>query len=256
VTRFRTRRSRVATTTLDEAPWRRVGGILVARRTLTEDELRTVQAEQRRTQLPLDEILVRRRRVSRHEIASLVLFCQLGGADRKRLRTRLAAPAAAAEPSTEVPVGRPRTFKLACVGIDLSMLVLATLAAAWSRSASDLPYPPAGWVALFALLTPALYWSWRLYTYRTTLRPFADAVLIAAATGLASMVALTIQSLAGESGIADTFLPLWALVAVYGVIGRFAFYLFWTAWVVRRSEPAPGHTAVVPLRPSAARASR
>jgi len=210
--------------------------------------------------------------VGRQEMASLVLICQLGGEDRKRLRTRLgetASPPAPKEPATVVPVGRPFTFKLACLGVDLTMIVLATLAMAWSRSASGLAFPSTGWVVLFALLIPALYWSWRLYTYRTKLRPFADAVLIAGASALAAMVVLTIRSLGGGTGVVYGFLPLWALVAVYGVVGRFGFYLFWTVWAARRSEPAPGdaaaepvgdesspsppgqrHMSVVPLRPS------
>ena len=66
MTSFRTPRSGVAPTarsrgvaTLDDALWRRVGAILVARGRLTADELETVLAEQRRTQVPMDEILRR-----------------------------------------------------------------------------------------------------------------------------------------------------------------------------------------------------
>jgi len=146
-----------------------------------------------------------------------------------------------------VPVGRPLTFKLACLGVDLTMILLATLAAAWSRSATGRAFPPAGWVVLVALLIPALYWSWRLYTCLTKLRPFADAVLIAGASAFAAMVVLSLRSLAGETDVVDAFLPLWALVAVYGVVGRFAFYLFWTVWAARRSEPAPSDAAAEPV---------
>jgi hypothetical protein len=60
------------------------------------------------------------------------------------------------------------------------------------------------------------------------LRPLADVLLIAGASGLAAMAMLTIRSLAGDSGVGDELLPLWAFTAVYGAAGRMGFDLGWS----------------------------
>jgi hypothetical protein len=221
----------------------------VARGRLTQEHLDWALGAQRRTGVPFDEILVQQGFVTRHEIASLVLVCQLGSRWRDRVAARQAAllestaPVQTAEPpvrpATGVPAGRPRTFALACLAVDVAMLILAALGTAWSRGGSGVAFPPAGWVALFCLLALGLYWAWRLYTFRVELRPLADALLIAGATGLAAMSVLTIRSLDGEAGFADAFLPLWAYAAVYGVAGRFAFYLWWSVRVGKAPDPVP-----------------
>src|SRR5207253_3441795 len=149
---------------------------------------------------------------------------------------RLLAPI---EPVEEVPSGRPRVYALGCLAVDVTMLVLAALGAVLARRHSAVAFPPVGWVVAFAAGTVVLYWSWRLYTFRVRLRPLADALLVAAATGLAAMCVLTIRSLAGSSGVGDALLPLWAFAAVYGVAGRMAFYLYWTVRIGRTpDEPA------------------
>ena len=231
--------------TLDAALWERVGRLLVARGELTQSELEGALAEQRRTRAPLDEILVERGHVTRHGIATTVLVIQLGREWREKLRESPAAEAVEAAapappgpaPLPDVPAGPRRAFVLACLAIDVSMLALAAGGAALARRSSDVPLPPAGWIAVFAALTLGLYWSWRLYTFRTRLRPVADVLLIAGATGLAAMAMLTIRSLAGESGVGDELLPLWAFAAVYGVAGRMGFYLAWSVRVALPPEP-------------------
>jgi hypothetical protein len=232
--------------TLDDALWERVGRLLVARSRLTKRELEAAFAEQRRTRVPLDEILVDRGYVSRHEVASTVLIVQLGRGWREKLRERPASgaplPSASTRPELpplpDVPAGPRRVFALVCLAIDVSMLTLAALAAALARRSSDVPLPPAAWMAAFAALAVGLYWSWRLYMFRTKLRPVADSLLIAGATSLAAMTVLTIRSLAGESGVGDELLPLWAFAAVYGVAGRMGFYLAWSAKLAMPPQPA------------------
>jgi hypothetical protein len=232
--------------TLDDALWERVGRLLVARGRLTPAELEAALAEQRRTLAPLDAILVERGYVSRHEIASTVLVVQLGKQWREKRLERQpvealevnAQVAPEPKPLPDVPAGPRRAFTLACLAIDISMLTLAALVAALARRSSDVPLPPAAWMASFSALTLVLYWSWRLYTFRTRLRPVADSLLIAGATSLAAMAVLTIRSLAGASGVGDEMLPLWAFTAVYGVAGRMGFYLAWTARVALPPEPA------------------
>jgi hypothetical protein len=234
-----------AVATLDDALWQRVGRLLVSRGKLTPAELEAALAEQRRTRVPLDEILVERGYMTRHGIATTVLAVQLGREWRETLRESPAAEAVQAAapapprpaPLPDVPAGPKRAFVLACLAIDVSMLALAASGAALARRSSDVPLPPAGWIAAFSALTLVLYWSWRLYTLRTRLRPVADALLIAGASGLAAMAMLTIRSLAGKSGVGDELLPLWAFTAVYGVAGRMGFYLAWSARVALSPEP-------------------
>jgi hypothetical protein len=90
-------------------------------------------------------------------------------------------------------------------------------------------------MALFGALSLGLYWGWRLPTLKTKLRPWADAVLVAGATSLAAMAVLAMRSLAGKHGVAEGLLPLWAFASVYGVTGRFAFYLAWAP----KAAPSP-----------------
>lgn len=204
--------------------------------------------------------------MSRPAVESAVLVVQLGDGLHDRLRRRLAGREGD-EPAwllPDVPVPPERTFALACLAIDAVVLALAALVAALARSASTVPLPPAGWMALFAVLSLGLYWGWRAGTLRTRLRPWADAVLLAGATSLAALLVLTIRSLTGKTGVAEGFLPLWAFVTVYGVAGRFAFYLAWPARAAQPSQPesprravptevapppAPRALKIVPLRP-------
>ena len=90
---------------------------------------------------------------------------------------------------------------------------------------------------VFGLMALGLYWAWRLGTFGTKLRPWADALLVAGATSLAGLVVLTIRSLTGKSGVAESLLPLWAFATVYGVAGRMAFYLAWPPRRVTAPEP-------------------
>jgi hypothetical protein len=225
--------------TLDGALWERVGRLLVARGRLSRARLASAVAEQRRTGRPLDEILVERGDVTRHAVASTVLVVQLGRDWREQVRVREGGDQPAQRrPLPDVPVGTQRTFTLACVTVDASVLTVAALLASVARSRSNVQLPPTGWMAVFAALTLGLYWAWRLATYRRSLRPWADAVLIAGAAGLAAMTVLTIRSLTGHAGGATELLPLWAFATVYCVAGRLAFYLVWTVVAARSPEPA------------------
>jgi FlaA1/EpsC-like NDP-sugar epimerase len=165
-----------------------------------------------------------------------VLVAQLGRRLGARLRERRAdavpepdATAPAENESKPLAAEPGRAFAIACLAADVSMLTIAALVAALARRSSHVPLPPDSWIAAFAALTLGLHWSWRLYTFRAKLRPVLDSLLIAGATSLAAMIVFTIRSLAGESGVGDELLPLWAFTAVYGVAGRMGFYLAWTA---------------------------
>ena len=255
---------RPAIVTLDDALWERVGRLLVARGRLGQRELDSALAEYRRTRVPLDEVLVHRGCVSRQAVASAVLLAQVGEELQEQLRGRAGAKSRQLEAFPDVPVEPVRTFALACLAVDAVVFAIAAIVAAFARSSSNVPLPPAAWMALFGALSLGLYWAWRLATLRTKLRPWADALLVAGATSLGGLGVLTIRSLADKSGVAEGLLPLWAFATVYGVTGRLAFYLAWTPKAVpppvpveaprlRRPEPVPAPAPrvleVVPLRP-------
>ncbi len=259
--------ARPAVATLDDELWERVGRLLVARGRVGPRDLDAAVAEQRRTCRPLDEILVEQG-VPRPAVASAVLVVQLGDELREHLRRSEpgAVPGHRAQGSLQtVPAEPRRAFALACLGVDVVLVTVACLLAALARTGSSVPLPPAGWIALFAALAVGLYWAWRLGTFATSLRPWADVLLLAGSTSLAGLLVLTIRSLDGTSGVAETLLPLWAFTTVYGVAGRTAFYLAWPvrsqrSFVDPSAEPVPAEPeepeqeesrmlGVVPIRP-------
>jgi hypothetical protein len=228
---------RPAIVTLDDALLERVGRLLVARGRLVQRQLDFALAVSRRTRVPLDEVLVRDGYVTRQAVASAVLVVQIGNDLHDQLRERKAtARPRAVEAFPDVPFEPVRTFALACLAVDAVVFAVAALVAAAARSSSTVPLPPTGWITLFGSLSLGLYWGWRLATIKTKLRPWADALLVAGSTSLAALCVLAIRSLTGKAGVAEGLLPLWAFASVYGVTGRFAFYL---AWPPRAAQPAP-----------------
>jgi len=216
-------------------------------------------------------VLVSRGYASRHTVASAVLVVQLGRDWRRRLVE--ASPAVTSEPEPrserlpDVPIPPRKRFVAACLAVDAAVLVLAAVVAAAARTHSHVSLLPASWVVVFVVLALGLYWTWRLLTYSTLLRPWADAALVAGATSLAALLVLTLRSLSGHHFVAEAMLPLWAFAVVYGVAGRLAFYLAWPALEARRETPpeadaepvaeperpslqaVPAQSDVVPLRP-------
>jgi hypothetical protein len=257
---------RPAIATLDDALWERVGRLLVARGRLGQRELDSALAEYRRSRVPLDDVLVKRGFVSRQAVASAMLLVQVGDELQDRIKERRQPPRAEVEAFPDVPCEPVRTFALACFAVDALVFGGAAVVAALARSSSRVPLPPVGWMALFGALSLGLYWAWRAPMLKTTLRPWADALIVAGSTSLAATTVLAIRSLTGKTGVAEDLLPLWAFASVYGVAGRLAFYLAWPPRAEapeqetgeprpRRRiepvpEPAPKRTLeVVPLRP-------
>jgi hypothetical protein len=237
-----------------------VGRTLVARGRLTRGELESAIAEQQRTRRPLDEILVARGRLSRQAVASAVLLAQLGDELEDRVRERTASEVddtPVREPLPDVPTEPSRTFVAVCLAVDAALVALAALVAALARSGSSVPLPPSAWSALFALLAVGTYWAWRYGTFRTKLRPWADALLVAGATSLAGLIVLAIRSQKGDTGAALELLPLWAFTTAYWLAGRMAFYVAWAPHAARPAEPDDGRRqrppANVPAQPAAPR---
>ena len=229
---------RPAVATLDDALWERVGRLLVARGRLGERELDSALAEYRRTRVALDDVLVKRGYVSRQAVASAMLLAQVGDELEQRLKERRQASRVDGDAFPDVPCEPVRTFALVCLAVDAAVFAVATVVAAVARSSSRVPLPPVGWMALFGALSLGMYWAWRAPMLKTKLRPWADALLVAGSTSLAAMAVLAVRSLTGKTGVAEGLLPLWAFAAVYGVSGRFAFYLAWPPRTEAPSKPA------------------
>jgi hypothetical protein len=234
-----------AVATLDDTLWERVGRLLVEHGRISADDLAAARAEQRSSGTPLDQVLVSRGYASRQTVASAILVAQLGRDWRRRLEETAPARASdaevAAKPGRErlpdVPIPPRKRFVPACLAVDTGVLVLATLMAAAAQTQSNVSPLPARWTVAFIVLSLGLYWSWRLMTYSTRLRPWADAALVAGATSLSGLIVLAVRSLSGHHGVAEALVPLWAFAVVYGVAGRIAFYLAWPALEARRVTP-------------------
>ncbi len=258
-----------AIATLDDRLWEHVGRVLVERRRVEVDELESALAEHRRTRAPLDEILIARGSVSRQAVASAVLVAQLGDGLEEQLRERAAVEQGPEDDRLpDVPTEPGRLFVLVCLAVDVGVFSLAVIMAALARSNSSVPLPPGAWGFLFFAGSLGVYWAWRYGTFRTKLRPWADALLVAGATSLAGLLVIAIRSQNGESGAALELLPLWAFATVYWVAGRMAFYVAWAPHAKRPAAPgsrpkrkdvevadapvapaAPRALEVVPLRP-------
>ncbi len=208
--------------------------MLVRRGRVTRQQLGLALGDARLTGKPLDEILVSRGYATRQAVASTVLAVQLGFEGQGTPESGR-VPGSASSPE--------RRFGLRALTLDLALLILAVAGAVVGHRGSSMRLPSPGLLVLFVLLTLFVYWSWRLFAFRVKLRPLADAVLFAAAASVAAMLVLSVQSVTGQAGLGDQLLPLWAVVAAYGVVGRLAFSLAGGARGKRQAAPAASPAA-------------
>ena len=152
-----------------------------------------------------------------------------GGAARAEARPRLA----------------PRTaWALACLAVDLTMLVLAALATSVGAYFGGFASAPVPWIVLTGVLTLALFRSRGLYRLRFRLRLLDDLRAVVVATTFAAMIVLSLRVLLGDtlSIEAETIRP-WAFALVYLVSGRIA--LYWTQASARSEGEGIRPTLVV-----------
>jgi exopolysaccharide biosynthesis polyprenyl glycosylphosphotransferase len=139
----------------------------------------------------------------------------------------------------------PRTaWALACLAVDLTMLVLAALATSVGASYGGFARAPLPWTLLTGALTLAFFRGRGLYTLRLRLRLLDDARAVIVATTFAAMIVLSIRVLLGDtlSIEAETIRP-WAFALVYLVSGRVA--LYWTQASARAEGEGVRPTLVV-----------
>ena len=94
------------------------------------------------------------------------------------------------------PRRTPRTaWALACLAVDLTMLVLAALATSVGASYGGFARAPLTWTLLTGALTLGLFRGRGLYTLRLRLRLLDDVRAVIVATTFAAMIVLSIRVL-------------------------------------------------------------
>jgi exopolysaccharide biosynthesis polyprenyl glycosylphosphotransferase len=144
---------------------------------------------------------------------------------------------------------RPRltpraAWALACLAVDLTMLVLAALATSVGAAYGGFSSAPLPWTLLTGTLTLALFRGRGLYRLRFRLRLLDDLRAVIVATTFAAMIVLSIRVLLGDtlSIEAETIRP-WAFALVYLVSGRIA--LYWTQASARAEGESVRPTLIV-----------
>jgi exopolysaccharide biosynthesis polyprenyl glycosylphosphotransferase len=153
--------------------------------------------------------------------------------------------AAPRTPAQAAPRLAPATaWALACLAVDVTMLVLAGLATSLGAHAGGFASAPIGWTVGFGALTLALFRSRGLYALRLRLRTLDDLRSIATATTLAAMIVLSIRILLGDSlDLAAESIRPWAFALVYLASGRVA--LHWSQTKARAQGENVRRTLIV-----------
>jgi exopolysaccharide biosynthesis polyprenyl glycosylphosphotransferase len=140
---------------------------------------------------------------------------------------------------------RPDTaWALARFSLDAIMLVAAALASSLGSRAAGVDAPPAGWLALFAVLVVAAFAGRGMYRPRLRQEILEDLRGVVVATSLAAMGVLTLRELLTEpADLSAQSIRPWAFATVYLAAGRVA--LHWSRAQARRQGEALRPTLIV-----------
>jgi exopolysaccharide biosynthesis polyprenyl glycosylphosphotransferase len=159
-----------------------------------------------------------------------------------RARGESVAPRAPAQAAHRLAA--TTTWALACLAVDVTMLVLAGLATSVGAAAGGFASAPIGWTIGFGALTLALFRTRGLYALRLRLRTLDDLRSIATATTLAAMIVLSVRILLGDSlDLAAESIRPWAFALVYLASGRVA--LHWSQTKARAQGENVRRTLIV-----------
>jgi exopolysaccharide biosynthesis polyprenyl glycosylphosphotransferase len=160
----------------------------------------------------------------------------------------LVAPGAEAR-ARPLPAQSPRfggrtAWLVAAVGVDVTMLLAASVAAIAAGRATGMATPPARWALAYGCIAILLYHARSLYRAPLTLRIIDDLRALMAATTLAAVIAITFRLVVSPAPhIAAEFVRLWAFALVYVSGGRVA--LAWSQIVERRRGEGCRRTLIV-----------
>ena len=135
-------------------------------------------------------------------------------------------------------------WALARFSLDSIMLVAAALASSLGSRAAGVDAPPAGWLALFAVLVVAAFAGRGMYRPRLRHEILEDLRGVVVATSLAAMAVLTLRELLTEpADLSAQSIRPWAFATVYLGAGRVA--LHWSRVQARRHGEALRPTLIV-----------
>jgi lipopolysaccharide/colanic/teichoic acid biosynthesis glycosyltransferase len=147
-------------------------------------------------------------------------------------------------PAPAAKFGGRTAWLLASVGVDVTMLVAASVAAIAAGHATGMATPPARWALAYGCIAILLYQARSLYRVPLTLRIIDDLRVLMTATTLAAVIAITFRLVVSPAPhIAAEFVRLWAFALVYVSAGRVA--LAWSQIVERRRGEGCRRTLIV-----------
>ncbi len=145
-----------------------------------------------------------------------------------------AVKTARAETAPETVVAQPRVVRhprrgsgwaVACVGVDVSMLVLAAAATAVGGRLAGTRTPSPGWMAAFGVAALTAYGVRGLYASHLRLRLLDDVRRLLIGTALAASIVVTLQIVVdGSVPVAYGILRLAGFACAYVTAGRVALY--------------------------------
>lgn len=141
-----------------------------------------------------------------------------------RERTRRSVVAYRTPPGTHTPPAILRRRRgAALVALDIAVLVLAVTANAIGADATNATVGPAGWIALYFVLTITAIAIRRGYRFRLKTSPFEYVGLIIAANAIAATVIIATRIVVDpDVNAAGEVVRLWAFSTVYLIGGRVA----------------------------------
>jgi exopolysaccharide biosynthesis polyprenyl glycosylphosphotransferase len=121
---------------------------------------------------------------------------------------------------------RPGTaWSLARLGLDVSMLIVAGVAATLGSEAAGVSAPPAAWLVVFGLLVIVTFTARGMYGARLHFELLEDLRVVLIGTTLAAMGVLTLRELLTDpSDLSAQTIRLWAFAAAYLAAGRVALH--------------------------------
>jgi exopolysaccharide biosynthesis polyprenyl glycosylphosphotransferase len=160
----------------------------------------------------------------------------------------LVAPSS--EPRAWTPTSRAQRLRgrtawlVVSVCVDVTMLLAASVAAIAAGHATGMATPPAKWALAFGCIAIVMYQGRGLYRAPLTLRIIDDLRVLAVATTLAAVIAITLRLVVSPAPhIAAELGRLWAFALVYVSAGRVA--LAWSQIVERRRGEGCRRTLIV-----------
>jgi exopolysaccharide biosynthesis polyprenyl glycosylphosphotransferase len=165
-------------------------------------------------------------------------------AGRRPVNSAPAAPGLRAQLAARLDASSGRTWALARLALDTTLLAAAGLAAGVGARAGGIEPAPVAWVAVFGLVILGVLAVRGMYRARLRADLLDDLRAVVIATSLAAMTVLTLRTLLADSAdLTSQVIRPWAFATVYVAAGRVA--LHWSQTQSRRHGEALRPTLIV-----------